>query len=249
MAGAAAVGRLSDLRAALKALHSDQLWWRKVGIGGALMLSLVGYPWVDGYLMQSVENSKRGFPTPLPLWHDWGVRYVIGLLGMLIDLTFFGLPLLLGGLLLFCAGVTALTTEASALALTLVAVLAALVALYLLGVFALGLSPIARLLYAEEGRIEEALGPRPLRAARSAATRAAFARARLASLPAYLPALLLGALAWALARQAAGLATLLTLLGAWLACAALFYARLVTLQLYVNAERALDRRGYGRATR
>jgi hypothetical protein len=232
---------------AVRGVHSDPGWWRKVGVGGALMLTVLGYPWADGFLMQSVENSKRGFPTPLPPWHDWSVRYVMGVLGLLVDVTFFGLPLLLGGLVLFCAGVGTLTVGLGGAGLGLLAVFAGLVGLYMAAVFALGLSPIARLLYAEDGRIEEALGARPLRLATDRPTRGAFGRARLASLPAYLPFLLLAGLTLALARQPGVAGALLTVLAAWLMLAALFYGRLIAMQLYVDAERALRPGGYGRA--
>ncbi len=66
------------------------------------------------------------------------------------------------------------------------------------------------------------------------------AQARLLSLPTYLLALLLVALAWLAARSSfsgAGLAVLLLL---WLAASALLYAHLVVMQLYGMAER-----GYG----
>lgn len=235
---------MKDLRIALAAIHGDRGWWHKVGLGGLLMLTLLGYPWADGFLMQSVENSKRGYPTPLPPWGDWGVRYVIGLLGTLIDLTFFVVPLLLAGLLLFCGGAVALiAVESTPLLGWLLGAGGAVVGLYLLVVFVLGLSPVARLVFAEEGAVEDALGSLPLREATAPAARRDYVRARLFSLPLYLPALILGGLTWLAAGAVGDWAALLTLVLLWLTLCAIFYARLVALQLYVNAERGLRRKG------
>lgn len=235
------------LRQALRAVHGDRGWWHKAALGGLLLLSVVGYPLADGFLMQSTENSKRGYPTPLPPWNDWGVRYIIGLLGLLIELTFFVLPALLTGVLLFCIGAAIALTAAPPLASTLLLAVALLLGCYLLAAFALSLAPIARLLYADEGSIEDALGALPLREATAPASRWAYARARLASLPVYLPPLLLAATTLLVARSATPLAGLLTLLLAWLAASALFYARLVTMQLYIDAEQSLRRAGIPRA--
>jgi len=95
-------------------------------------------------------------------------------------------------------------------------------------VFAFSISPIGRQIYAEDGKIEEALSARPLREARRPAVRAIYRRARLQSLPAYLPALLLFTASW--------LATWpLALLLLWLALSALCYAHLAVVQLYAAA--------------
>jgi hypothetical protein len=174
---------------------------------------------------------------------------VLGLLGMLIDVTFFVVPLLLSGLLLFCVGAAAvLAANSATLATTLLGLIAVCAGLYLLGVFVLGLSPVARLVFADEGNFEDALGRLPLREATNPASRATYLRARLWSLPCYLPALLLAVAAFFAARGASSLALLLTLLLAWLTCAALLYGRLLTMQLYVGAERSLRGRGVMRAS-
>src|SRR6266487_2610898 len=96
--------RSMTLRTALVTIHSDKLWWRTVLIGGALSCTIFGYPWAAGLLMESLENTRKGFPTPLPRWNDWSSRYLIGLFAGLIDILFFVLPVFALGLLIACGG-------------------------------------------------------------------------------------------------------------------------------------------------
>src|SRR5919197_5668894 len=103
-----------NLRTALANIHRDRLWWRKVLIGGMLMLTVVGYPWAAGLVMESLENTRKGFPTPLPPWREWSLRYLIGLFAILIDILFFGLPIFAIGLLFLCVGVLLSTNSAAA---------------------------------------------------------------------------------------------------------------------------------------
>jgi hypothetical protein len=217
------------LRSALTTIHRDPHWWRTVLIGGALMATVVGYPWVAGFEIESLENTRKGFATPLPRWGDWANRYVIGLLAVLIDIMFFVLPVFGFGLLFLCGGGILAITGVGWTIWLAPAGLAALL-LYQLAMFAFGVAPVGRLIYAEAGNIEDALSTRPLRETRRPAARAIYRHARLQSLPAYLPALLLLATSWLAAWP---LAPLLL----WLGLSALCYAHLVVVQLYVVAER------------
>ncbi len=217
-----------NLRTALQTIHRDPEWWKKILIGGALMLTVVGYPWGAGLVVESLDFTRKGFPTPLPPWRAWGDRYVIGLFALLIDILFFGLPVFVGGLLFFCGGLL-LTTLTQARLPWLASLPLGALALYELAAFGASLSPVGRLIYVDSGQVEDALGQRTLRAALRRRARAIYLRARLRSLPAYLPATLLA------------LATLLvpwplTLLVLWLALSALLYAHLVAVQLYAAAE-------------
>jgi hypothetical protein len=218
-----------NLRSALANIHRDPHWWRTVLIGGALMATVVGYPWVAGIEIESLENTRKGFATPLPRWNDWANRYVIGLLAVLIDIMFFVLPVFGFGLLFLCGGGILAISGIEWTTWVLPAGLVTLL-LYQLAMLALGVAPVGRLIYAEAGNIEDALSTRPLREVRRPAARAIYWRARLHSLPAYLPALLLFAASW--------LATWpLALLLLWLGLSALCYAHLVVVQLYVVADR------------
>jgi hypothetical protein len=215
------------LRNALAIIHRDPHWWRTVLIGGALTATVVGYPWVTGFEIESLENTRKGFPTPLPRWSDWANRYVIGLLAVLIDIVFFVLPVFGFGLLFLCGGGILAISGVGWTSWLVPAGLATLL-LYQLTMFALGVAPVGRLIYAEAGNIEDALSARPLRETRRSAARTIYGRARLQSLPAYLPALLLLAVGWLVPWP-------LTLLLIWLALSALCYAHLVVVQLYVAA--------------
>jgi hypothetical protein len=222
------------LRAALANIHNDRLWWRKVLIGGALMLTVVGYPWAAGLVIESLDNARKGFPTPLPPWREWFNRYIIGLFAALIDFIFFVLPLLAIGLLLFCVAVIFLVSGGATGWLAPFVILALL---YELTMFAIGVAPVGRLIYVEEGIAEDALSVRPLRTALRRDARAAYVRARLSSLPAYAPALLLMVAVWIAARSELPGAWAVVLLLLWLVASALFYAHLVVVQLYAMAQR------------
>jgi hypothetical protein len=217
------------ISSALATIHRDPHWWRKALIGGLLTATLIGYPWVAGYEMESLENTRKGFATPLPRWSDWGNRYVIGLLAVLIDLLFFVLPVFAFGLLFLCSG-GLLAIAGVGWAIVLAPAGLAVVLLYELATFASGVAPIGRLIYAEAGQIEDALSRRPLSEAVRPGARALYRRARLQSLPAYLPALLLIGAGWLAGWPYA-------VLPFWLALSALCYAHLVVGQLYVAADR------------
>lgn len=235
--------QMPALRTALATIHRDPRWWPKVLVGGALMLSLVGYPLAVGMVMVSMEHSRNGFPTPLPPWNDWTTRYLIGLFTLLIDFVFFGLPLALAGMLFFCIGLVtvvgpAVPPSVAGSALYLVSLVAGLV---LLLFFCSSVAPVARLIFAQEGNIADALGRQPLRRALSNPGRRFFWRARLVSLPVYLPAGLLGLLLGALSRTVFPGQPIVLLLTGWLFLSALLYAHLAVVQIYVAAEAELAR--------
>jgi hypothetical protein len=111
--------------------------------------------------------------------------------------------------------------------------------------FLLGVAPAGRLRFARDGRIDEALSAKTWRWALSRDARGPFLRARLASLPAYLPAVALGVGTVALARLTFPGQSAVIAAGLWLTMAALVYAHLVVVQLYVAAEKAVQRAALG----
>lgn len=217
-----------NLRSALANIHRDPQWWRKILIGGALMLTVIGFPWGAGLVMESLDATRKGFPVPLPPWREWGNRYVIGLLAVMIDILFFGLPIFGAGLLLLCVGVLVLSSNDNIVGWLIAGLLGALGA-YELIVFAASAAPVGRLRYVDTGRIEDALDTRTLRAALAPGARAIYWRARLRSLPAYLPTLLLAGAVWLLPWP-------WKLAALWLMWSALLYAHLAVMQLYAAAE-------------
>ncbi|RRR69532.1 MAG: DUF4013 domain-containing protein [Candidatus Viridilinea halotolerans] len=228
-----------SLRTALRIVHRDARWWLHCLGYGAIATSFFGLPLVAGFVIESYDNSKRGFPTPLPPWVDLSTRYLAGIFALVIDFTFFALPGLIGGVLTFCAGL------ALALALGGVAgvqifflVAAGLLFCMLVALFMLSVSPVGRLRFADEGRIEDALSGETLRYALSRTKRANFLRARLYSLVAYLPALALLGVGVRLSSINFAAQGLILLVLWWLFCSAVVYAHLVVVQLYVAAEAA-----------
>ncbi|HET9221193.1 MAG TPA: hypothetical protein VFO07_01750, partial [Roseiflexaceae bacterium] len=164
----------------------------------------------------------------------WFNRYIIGLFASLIDFIYFILPLLAAGLLLFCIAVFFLIGSSTTITL---APFVALALIYELTMFAIGVAPVGRLIYVEEGLAEDALSARPLRAALRPGARSAYASARLRSLPAYVPALLLAIAIWGTLLSGLPGAWAVALVLLWLAASAILYAHLVVAQLYAMAER------------
>jgi hypothetical protein len=227
------------LREAMTTVCRDRSWWLLcLGYGGAAT-TLIGLPLAAGFVMESVDNSRRGFPTPLPPWSDPSTRYLAGLLALLIDITFFVLPAILGALLSFCVGIT-LVLGARGPDPTLVMLwITLLTALLPIGLFLSSVAPVARLRFADEGRIETALSRDVLHWALRPDVRPTLVRARLISLPAYLPALGLMAMAGGVLRFTFPGQGLLLLAIVWLMMAALVFAHLVVVQIYVATERRL----------
>lgn len=233
------------LRAALAVVHRDPRWWLKcLGYGAAATTGL-GLPLAAGFVMESLDNSRRGYPTPLPPWSDPSLRALTGLFALLIDVAFFVLPLLIGGVLMVGVSLALLVAgpPVAAVAPWVLTAIALLTALVVLLVFVAGAAPVGRLRFAREGRIEEALDLATLGYALSPPRRGLFLRARLASLPAYLPAMSIAGITWRLASLRFPGQSLVVAPGVWLTMAALVYAHLVVVQLYVAAEAELQRRG------
>lgn len=229
------------LRTALANVHADRLWWRTVLLHGALMLTLFGWPFASGLVVENLDNTRKGYPTPLPPWVDLGSRYLIGLLSLMIDFVLFVMPAFVGGALFVCAilgtlfgaGVGGQRDGAFAtVSLIMVATLGAIELLLFLS----GGSALGRLAYVDEGRIEEAMGAGPLRKALGGPDRRLYLRARLASLPAYLPVALPLLLLWWLVPQPFPGRAVVAVLLVWLTLSALCYAQLLVMQVYAQAE-------------
>lgn len=235
---------MSSLREAVATIHRDPRWWQKIAVGGALMLPVFGYPLAAGMVMLSMENSRKGFPTPLPPWFDWSTRYLIGLFALLIDFVFFVLPVFVAGMLFVCVGMVGLISGNTGEPLTnvLFRTVGIGTGLFIVSMFLSSVSPVARLIFAEQGNIEDALSVKPLRRALGSQARAAFFRARLASLVAYLPAVLLAALLVFLTQMRFPGQIFALLVAAWLSLSAVLYAHLVIVQLYVSAEQEVRER-------
>lgn len=227
------------LREAVTTVCRDRSWWLLcLGYGGAAT-TLIGLPLAAGFVMESMDNSRRGFPTPLPPWSDPLTRYLAGLLALLIDMTFFLFPAILGALLSFCVGITLVLTARGPDPTLVILWIMLLTAMLPVGLFMSSVAPVARLRFADEGRIERALSRDVLHWTLRPDVRLTLLRARLVSLPAYLPALGLMTMAVGIIRFNLPGQGLLLLAIIWLMMAALVFAHLVVVQIYVATERKL----------
>jgi hypothetical protein len=225
-----------SLKSAIATIHRDPLWWRKVLIGGALWLTMIGYPIVEGFQLESIENSEKGYPAPLPRWDMLSTKMVLGIFATVIDFFFFIFPLIIIGLLLLCSALAvslAGTSNVRPLGLIVIGLTIACVATTWMS----SASPIAKRLYVIEGQLEQALSTQVLRAAWRQPARSLYLRARLQSLPLLLIALALLAAAWISAALSGWLALFLV----WLALSTLFYVRLIVIQLYTSAGKEIER--------
>lgn len=223
-----------NLNEALANIHRDRQWWRKVLLSGTAWLSVIGAPWAAGLVTESIENCRKGYPSPLPPTIDWSARYLIGLFALLIDVLYIIMPMIFGGCLFFAFALGATVQGRTPSVIT--ALVPGLLGVYMLAIFLLGVSPIGRLLYVEQSRPDSALSLAPLQLALNRRVRAHYARARLQSLPAYLP---FAVLVLPLLLELWGVLSLpliLTVVLVWLALCALSYAHLAVAQLYAAAD-------------
>lgn len=235
-----APNRPVTIRSAIQTLLRDRWWWRKLLIGGALWLTLVGAPAVEGFQLESVENTARGFPVPLPLWRDFGGKVVQGLLVTVIDFFFFVFPLLAGSVFVLCIafGLTLGGADPDVVArVTQIGV--AMVALWLTAIWISSLSPVAKRVYAIDGDLRGVLTFGLLRQTWAAPARRVYLRARWQSLIACLPAIVIFGIALFVA-----LPFVIRLLLLWIGFSALLGARLLAVQLYDAAAREIERRRY-----
>lgn len=237
-----------NLWQAMKHIHADPQWWRKILLGGALMCTVFGVPFAGGLVIESMDNARKGYPTPLPPWVEWSSRYIIGMFGFLIDFLFFVLPVLVSGILFFCGAVGILIFNADLLFNLMSQIISGALLTFWVVMFLLGVSPVGKLIYAEDGSPEQAMSTKTVREALRPGARGVYFRARLISLPAYLPVLAMIAATVALLQTPLPFGWLLILLSIWLTCSAILYGQLVVAQIYAAAEIELRRNGLDRTT-
>jgi hypothetical protein len=236
-----------DLPTAIRTVHSDPLWWRKILIGGALIMSIVGAPFAGGWIIEYIDNSRKGYSTPLPPWFDWSTRWLMGMFAWIIDFLFYVMPFMVVGVIAFCVAFSAVLSNSPTFANQALTIIGGIMLIYLLFMFVSSVSMVGRLIYVQDASPEHAMSMRSLREALRPGARAVYFKARLTSLPAYLPAVALGGLTFLVANLTIpGILAIVPLL-IWLTLSALIYAHLIVVQIYVAAERELERRGLARA--
>lgn len=223
-------------------VHQDRQWWLLCLGYGFAAATLLGLPLMVGFISESFDNSRRGYPTPLPPWSDPSGRVLTGLFTMLIDFSFFVLPTLVGLMLIFAVSLgLALAGSAGQAALgPALTTIGVGLAVLLVVLWMSSVAPVGRLIFVREGQIEQALSGATVRTALERGKRAFWLRARLLSLPAYLPMLIGAGLTLAATRPRFTGQAAVVGLGLWLTMAALVYAHLIVGQLYTTAERITE---------
>ncbi len=224
------------LRTAAGYLHADPHWWRKILIGGALSLTLVGGVFGAGLVVEQMDNARRGFPTPMPPWVAWSSRALIGLFALMVDVLYLLMPWLVALILFFCGAFALVLAGDGAQANTIASVFGAILTAWMLVVFLLGVAPLGRLIFIDDSGPERALSSAPLREALRRDAWRLYLRARIVSLPAYGPFVALASLSgWIATLDGPGVAPGL-LVALWLTSSALLYAHLIVAHVYVIAE-------------
>jgi hypothetical protein len=233
MAQTASFNAYQTLRQAITTIFSDRRWPIKIAVGGAFMLTIIGMVLPQGFLIEHLDNSRRGFRTPMPAWRQWSDKAVMGMLAVMFDFVYFLLPIIAAMMALFCAIIPLLFRESASSVWTTRLIVAVLITIIMLS-FSFSFSPVAKIYFAKDGDVEQNVGPKMLSRVRNPLTRGLYRRARLASLPVYLPAQIRAAGLFLLFQQSAS-NVWLTLGVAWLTASLFFLAWLITGQIYLAA--------------
>ncbi|MDW8145265.1 MAG: DUF4013 domain-containing protein [Roseiflexaceae bacterium] len=170
----------------------------------------------------------------------------MGMFAWIIDFLFYVMPFMVAGVVSFCVAFSAVVSGSPAFAGQALTVIGIVMLLYLLFVFMSSVSMVGRLIYVQDASPEHAMSMRSMREALRPGARAVYFRARLASLPAYLPVAAFAGLTFLVANLTFPGVLVIVLLLIWLTLSALLYAHLLVVQIYVAAERELERRGLAR---
>jgi len=238
------------LRESLGVIHADKRWWRAVAVAGLYGMTLFGYPIGAGFIISHLENTRKGYATPLPPLVDWTTRWLIGLFAVLIDFVFYVLPTMVTMLLFFCGGLTLVMQRADESQSSVLWLFGIGLGLWWLVMFLSGVSAIGRLVYVDDSGAERCLSGYPLREAFRSNAWKYYATARLWSLPLYIiPITIAAAIPWVLDIGGSN-AWVGGVIFTWLFFCGLFYVHLVTMQIYHRIdqqliEKQLERSQYG----
>lgn len=238
------------LRESLRVVHADKRWWRAVAVAGLCGMTLFGYPISAGFIIAHLENTRKGYATPLPPLVDWSTRWLMGLFAVLIDFIFYALPAMIATLLFFCGGLTLVMQQADTAQVSVLWLFGAGLGVWWLAMFLSGVSAIGRLVYVDDSGAERSLSNYPLREAFRRNAWVYYAKARLLSAPLYLiPIIVAICLPWVLNIGGTS-AWIGGLVITWLFFSSLFYVHLVTMQLYHRVDlqliqHQLERSQYG----
>ncbi|WP_309397578.1 DUF4013 domain-containing protein [Cerasicoccus maritimus] len=78
--------------------------WKKLLIGGALCLTIIGLPLAFGYLFAYAFMLRRDASAALPDWDNWQRMFMVGLHGLAVFIAWVGIPLVLAVLITWLFG-------------------------------------------------------------------------------------------------------------------------------------------------
>ena len=234
------------LRRALRTIHADKRWWHAIGLGGLCSLTLFGHPLAAGLVVEHMDNTRKGYASPLPPFYDWTTRWLMGLFAVLVDFVYFVMPLMLMGLLFFCGGLTMLMARSDEGQFGILGVIGGALIAWWLFVFLTGVSAVGRLVYLDDSGPERALTSFPLREALRPYARRYYAKARIHSLPLYIAPLLCAALVPLVLRLDSVWGVTAALVLIWLLFSSLVYAHIGTMLIYGEVNNELQQSDHAR---
>lgn len=235
------------LRRALRTIHADTRWWHAIGLAGLCSMTLFGYPLAAGLVVEHMDNTRKGYATPLPPFYDWTTRWLMGLFAVLVDFVYFVMPLMVMGMLFFCGGLTLLMARTDEGEFGILIVLAGALLAWWLFVFGSGISAVGRLVYLDDGGPERALTGFPMREALRRGAWRFYGKARIASLPLYIAPIVFATAIPVIVRLDSLLGIALAVVFGWLFCSSLVYAHVGTMLIYGDVNQELQQSDDARA--
>ncbi|WP_309384027.1 hypothetical protein [Cerasicoccus frondis] len=85
-------------------IFTEEDSWKKLLIGGALCLTIIGLPLAFGYLFAYAYHLRKDAGAPLPAWDNWQRMFMVGLHGLAVFVAWVGIPILLAILITWLFG-------------------------------------------------------------------------------------------------------------------------------------------------
>lgn len=84
---------MASIEAISERIFREEDSWKRLLIGGALCLTIIGLPLAFGYLFAYAFNLRKHALAPLPKWENWRQMFIVGLHGFAVFLAWMGLPI------------------------------------------------------------------------------------------------------------------------------------------------------------
>ncbi len=76
-------------------IFNEEDSWKKLLIGGAMCLTIIGLPLAFGYLFAYAFNLRKNALAPLPRWDNWQRMFMVGLHSLAVFVAWVGIPMAL----------------------------------------------------------------------------------------------------------------------------------------------------------